>query len=735
MSDDLVPTTPVKKTPISSHSTPVTGVPPFVPQQSPTGPVFVAPHKQPQRNRKSSPSSSSPRPFSPSPNLPPKCNILDREAASFCGESPNTFRRRDRTFRSGAVRQTLFSSPEFNPDISTRDKGHTPEPEDRTAQHISAQEDADIIRSIQDEERRAQEADQRIKLQTLRQEELLLRHCIPPFHNRDFEDLPPDRQACLYAYTTFYTHRAKSFLRALAPWADFIRKHPDVFEDPTLPIVDVHNNPVDSVSVRPDALALIPVNKAYLQAQSTPPTPVTTVPQVVPPTTTQSGPSTIPSDDTNPRPSTSGATTSVTTPISATTQATTSTTPSSTAQGSLPHPTPTPSTSSGGGGGKPPPRPPTPPSPSSPHSSRDSSPEMSLRDKATFFPSSTFDGSERASAKAHWQAFSDFVNRQGFHSTNDIKDITDYFSMTLRGLAREWLTSQKDNYESLEDLEKLFLAEYNQFGKTPSEWLHAFLQLKYEPDTDDFDRFYYNFTELSTLLSFGKEHALNSFKVAMPKEIRLQIRDAATLPAAATMARELALILYPSAGSKITTQMAAMSIQPPEKVTFQRSRSPSLSPTRQNTINNGRTSRSRNRGRPQRPTFSGFRQYPGRDVFPSRSSSRRRPVFKFRSRSRSLGRGRPQYPLYPPRQPIVQCFRCGRFNHTAYNCRSYRQSFRRGRYRGQANYRPRGGRPQQQFRQNHRQVRFNDNTQDYYNYAPPDSDQDLNSQGNPSAPM
>ena len=67
-----------------------------------------------------------------------------------------------------------------------------------------------------------------------------------------------------------------------------------------------------------------------------------------------------------------------------------------------------------GTSGTPPPPPPSPPYNNTPTSSPDSSPNRmpSLRDRAIFFPQTTFDGKDKSKTHTHLQSFKDFVDRQ-----------------------------------------------------------------------------------------------------------------------------------------------------------------------------------------------------------------------------------------------------------------------------------------------------------------------------------
>ena len=86
-----------------------------------------------------------------------------------------------------------------------------------------------------------------------------------------------------------------------------------------------------------------------------------------------------------------------------------------------------------GTSGTPPPPSPSPPHNNTPTSSPDSSPNRmsSLRDRAIFFPQTTFDGKDKFKTHTHLQSFEDFVDRQKLDPATEFKEIQEYFLMTL----------------------------------------------------------------------------------------------------------------------------------------------------------------------------------------------------------------------------------------------------------------------------------------------------------------
>ena len=69
--------------------------------------------------------------------------------------------------------------------------------------------------------------------------------------------------------------------------------------------------------------------------------------------------------------------------------------------------------------------------------------------------------------------------------------------MTLQDLACQWLTSEK--FTSIEELKTKFLIKFSSFGKTPCEWLHAWINLKFNRETDNIDEYTQKFTDLANL--------------------------------------------------------------------------------------------------------------------------------------------------------------------------------------------------------------------------------------------
>ena len=91
--------------------------------------------------------------------------------------------------------------------------------------------------------------------------------------------------------------------------------------------------------------------------------------------------------------------------------------------------------------------------------------------------------------------------------------------MTLRNIARQWFTSTK--FTPYDDMKTRFTHKYSQYGKTLCEWLKAWTEIKFRPDTDNIDEYIQKFQEITTLLAYPEEHQVQFFKIMMPEYIEL----------------------------------------------------------------------------------------------------------------------------------------------------------------------------------------------------------------------
>ena len=169
-------------------------------------------------------------------------------------------------------------------------------------------------------------------------------------------------------------------------------------------------------------------------------------------------------------------------------------------------------------------------------------------------------------------------------------------------------------------MKKKFTKEYSEYGKTPREWLKSWTELKYRPDSDNIDEYIQKFKELATLLAYPEDHQVQIFKMMMPENIELRIKDMATLNECIDEAKACLTICQPSS---LVSKMNTLTLAKLNENATPRSQSPS--PARRSQINNNTANNRQGRPR-QRPsilkrsTFQGFRQYPG-NVRPSSLSN------------------------------------------------------------------------------------------------------------------
>ena len=456
-------------------------------------------------------------------------------------------------------------------------------------------------------------------------------HLIPKLPGQTTDDINiPTRETFEYAYKNFTDPKVRQYLLDVQAWLYFIRYHNK--PDCSIPILDHTGKPYTEVTnwTLQDIDAL-PANAMKLRDTQAP-----KHKQLI----------------------------SVPTDTAKTTKTGKSTTAQTVKSTSTPQPVPVSQTlataiqKDTGASGSPPPSPPTPHRntlTTSPHTSPSKMP--SLCDRAVFFPQATFDGKDKTKTCTHLQSFEDFVDRQKLDPEKDFKEIQEYFLMTLRDLARQWFTSTK--FASYDELKKKFTQEYSEYGKTPRDWLKSWTELRFRPDTDNIDEYIQKFQELVTLLAYPEEHQVQIFKMMMPENIELRIKDMTTLTDCIEEAKVCLSICQPSS---LVSRMSTLTVAPSETETPVRQCSPS--PVRRTQTNNNLQNRqSRQRQRPpilKRSTFQGFRQYPGHVRPHSVSNSRNNfPNSRFRSASRSLSR-----PRFGNFSQSIECYYCHCMGHT-----------------------------------------------------------------------
>ena len=361
-------------------------------------------------------------------------------------------------------------------------------------------------------------------------------HLIPKLPGQTTDDINiPTRETFEYAYKNFTDPKVRQYLIDVQAWLYFIRYHNKL--DCSIPILDYTGKPYTEVTTWTlEDIDALPANARKLcDAQSLKHKQPISVPTDTA-KTTKTGKSTA----TQPITSTS---TSQPVPVSQTLA--------------------TAIQKDTGASGSPPPSPPTlhrNTLTTSPHTSPSKMP--SLCDRAVFFPQATFDGKDKTKTRTHLQSFEDFVDRQRLDPEKDFKEIQEYFLMTLRDLARQWFTSTK--FASYDELKKKFTQEYSEYGKTPRDWLKSWTELRFRPDTDNIDEYIQKFQELATLLVYPEEHQVQIFKMMMPENIELRIKDMTTLTDCIEEAKVCLSICQPSS---LVSQMSTLTVAPSETET------------------------------------------------------------------------------------------------------------------------------------------------------------------------
>ena len=205
----------------------------------------------------------------------------------------------------------------------------------------------------------------------------------------------------------------------------------------------------------------------------------------------------------------------------------------------------------------------------------------------------------------------------------------------------------------------------------------SWTELRFCPDVDNLNEYVQKFKELATLLAYPDDHQVQIFKMMMPENIELRIKDMNTLNECIDEAKACIAICQPSS---LTSRMSTLTLAQYNNIPSTPPHSRSPSPKR-----NFRSENSDNRhGRPRqhppilRKQFQGFWQYPGN--FRPCSFLNGRNTFRTNSRFRSFSRSR----SFNTSQQI-QCYYCHHLGHTVNNCflRNRQISGSRQSYRGQ----------------------------------------------------
>ena len=326
----------------------------------------------------------------------------------------------------------------------------------------------------------------------------------------------------------------------------------------------------------------------------------------------------------------------------------------------------------------------------------------SLRDKQVFFPPEKFNGKDKTKTKQHWQIFKDFCEQQKIALRSvpargddeaiveaPIEEIGSYFKMTLTELARNWF--DRNRFTNAADLERKFHNDFSPYGKTENQWLNHWYNLKFDKDNDNIDEFLDKFEDLAHLIGVEEEFKLKAFRVVMPYEVQIQIKDLKTYGECAQAARDLMTIIQNPITNKIST-LSLLESRSPSPTPRPRPSSPG--PARPAMVPRQSRSRERRPPRPKSPqvTFQDQPQYlptspprPQSRPPPQRpyhsyqnyqqpqTSFRRNPFNNYNNqRGRGRGRGGTQRFFRPRsvsrnRQPL-RCYNCGIIGHIARNC-------------------------------------------------------------------
>ena len=123
------------------------------------------------------------------------------------------------------------------------------------------------------------------------------------------------------------------------------------------------------------------------------------------------------------------------------------------------------------------------------------------------------------------------------------------------------------------------------------EWLKSWTELRFRPDTDNIDEYIQKFQELATLLVYPEDHQVQIFKMMMPENIELRIKDMTTLSDCIEETKVCLSICQPSS---FVSQITTLTVAASEPTTPVCQHSPSSMRRNQNTTNSqSRQSRQR----------------------------------------------------------------------------------------------------------------------------------------------
>ena len=94
--------------------------------------------------------------------------------------------------------------------------------------------------------------------------------------------------------------------------------------------------------------------------------------------------------------------------------------------------------------------------------------------------------------------------------------------------------------------------------------LKSWTELRFQPDTDNIDEYIQKFQELAILLVYPEEHQVQIFKMMIPENIELRIKDMTTLSDCIEEAKACLSICEPSS---LVSQMKTLTVAPSEPTT------------------------------------------------------------------------------------------------------------------------------------------------------------------------
>ena len=104
---------------------------------------------------------------------------------------------------------------------------------------------------------------------------------------------------------------------------------------------------------------------------------------------------------------------------------------------------------------------------------------------------------------------------------------------------------------------------FSSFGKTPCEWLHAWINLKFNHETDNIDEYIKKFTDLANLLNYPDDQQVQVFKMAMPEAVDFQIQDCATMYQCIAQAKQCLAIRQPTTLVGKVSSLSLAQLSPP----------------------------------------------------------------------------------------------------------------------------------------------------------------------------